>query len=227
MMVVSSWSGGKDSCYACYKAMSQGHKVSHLLTMISREFQRSGAHGARYELMYQQSQAVGIPMVQRQFNRDAYELEFKTALLELKEKGVRGLVTGDIHLEDSREWVERVCRESGIEPIMPLWGLGQEEVLNDFREHGFKAIVLSARADLLDDSWLGRSLDMGFVRDLRSLKDTVNIDLCGEMGEYHTLVTDGPIFSKRIEIGDRGTVLREGMWFLDVSYRLAEKGGDG
>lgn len=227
MKVVSSWSGGKDSCYACYKAMSQGHEVCHLLTMISGEFGRSGAHGAHYELMYQQSQAVAISMVQRRFNKDTYEQEFKAALLELREGGVQGLVTGDIHLEESREWVERVCRESGIEPLMPLWGLDPEDILGDFIEHGFEAIVLSAKADLLGDSWLGRSLDGGFVRDLRSLKDTMQVDLCGELGEYHTLVTDGPIFKRRIEIDRTGKVLRDGMWFLDiVDYRLEDKGGD-
>lgn len=116
------------------------------------------------------------------------------------------------------EWPKKVCSDLGIEAIEPLCGLSPEEALMGFIEVDFEAIIVATQADLLGEEWLGRKLDLKFYDDIKKLD---NIDVCGEKGEYHTLVTNGPMFKKRIEILDSVKVLRDGYWFLDVrKYQL-------
>jgi len=146
-----------------------------------------------------------------------YEADFKRVILDLKKEGVEGGVFGDIDLEEHREWVERLCREADIVPHLPLWGLNQEKILTDFIGLGFEAVIVIAKADLFGREWLGRKVDLNFLSHLSELKETGDITACGEAGEYHTFVTDGPLFSQRIEILESNKVLREGSWFLEIS----------
>jgi len=145
-----------------------------------------------------------------------YEAEFKNMLLDLKQKGVNGGVFGDIDLEEHRQWVERVCQQVEMTPYLPLWGQSQETVLSDFVRLGFEAIVVAVRADLFGEEWLGQKVDLDFINYLVELRETEDFTLCGEAGEYHTLVTDGPIFNQRLEILETNKVLREGHWFLEI-----------
>jgi len=212
----TSWSGGKDSCLACYLATVSGLKVRYLLNMITEDGKRSWTHGLSNELLQMQSQAIGIPLTQRRTTMANYEAEFKDALLGLKQQGVRGGVFGDIDLEQHRQWDERVCREVDITPCLPLWGQSQQKILNDFINLGFKAVVVVARADLFGEEWLGQEINLDFLSHLSELKETKGITLCGEVGEYHTFVTDGPLFKQRIEILETDKVLRDGHWFLQI-----------
>jgi len=214
--VFASWSGGKDSCFACYQAIGSGLKVRFLLNMITEDGKRSWTHGLSTELLQMQAQAIGIPLVQRRTTMTSYEAEFKETLLGLKRDGVSGGVFGDIDLEEHREWTERVCREVAIMPCLPLWGQSQEAILRDFVASGFEAIVVAAKADLFGEEWLGRRLDLDFLVQLDKLRETKEITPCGEAGEYHTFVIDGPLFSQRIEILETAKVLREECWFLDI-----------
>jgi len=218
MKVVVSWSGGKDSCFACYKALAQGYEVSYLINFISREFRRVSFHGTRARLISRQAQAIGIPLVQYTVPPDMslYEQKFKKAVSALKGNGVEGMVFGDIYLQEHRDWIERVCRELGITPLLPLWGMAPEHVLGGFIKAGFEALIISAKADIFDEKWLGRRIDHGFLFDLKQLEQGKKLDVCGEHGEYHTLVVDGPLFWKRLQVtyGDR--VQRDGRWFLDI-----------
>jgi len=104
-----------------------------------------------------------------------------------------------------------------IKPHLPLWGQAQEKVLSSFIASGFEAIVVVAKADLFGEEWLGRKIDLDFLSYLSELRETKDITLCGEAGEYHTFVTDGPLFNQRIEILETNTVLREGYRFLEIS----------
>ena len=115
-----------------------------------------------------------------------------------------------------RQWVEGVCQQIGVTPHLPLWGLSQKKVLADFIALGFEAIVVAIRADLLGEEWLGRKVDLDFIRDLAELAQTKDITPCGEAGEYHTFVTDGPLFEKQIEILETRNVRRDEHWFLDI-----------
>ena len=219
MKVIASWSGGKDSCFACYKALAQGYEVSYLVNFISREFRRVSFHGTRARLISRQTQAVGIPLVQYAVPPDMalYEQRFKRAVSVLKRRGARGMVFGDIYLQEHRDWIERVCGEAGVTPVIPLWGIAPERVLREFIEAGFEAVVISVKADVFGEEWLGRKVDCGFLADLKRLGRGKSVDVCGEQGEYHTLVVDGPLFRKRMQItyGDR--VKRNGYWFLDIT----------
>jgi uncharacterized protein (TIGR00290 family) len=226
MKVVASWSGGKDSCFACYRARSQGHEVTHLVNFISREFRRVSFHGIRAGLISRQAEAIGISLAQYTVPPDMslYEQRFKRALSTLKRQGLEGMVFGDIHLEEHREWVERVCGELGIKPVLPLWGISSERVLTDFIEAGFEAIVTSAKADIFGEEWLGRKIDHSAWAALKALSQERELDVCGENGEFHTLVVAGPLFRKRIEVVYGARVQRNGSWLLDIPrWRLRPK----
>jgi len=214
--VFTSWSGGKDSCFACYRAVASGLRVGYLANMITEDARRSWTHGQSAELLQVQAQAVGIPLVQRRTTMADYEAEFKNMVLALKREGVVGGVFGDIDLEEHRQWIERVCHEVDITPHLPLWGQSQSKIMRDFIDLGFEAVVVAAKADLFGEEWLGRKVDLDFIKHLGDLRETKGITLCGEAGEYHTFVTDGPLFSQRIEILEANKVLREGHRFLEI-----------
>ena len=130
--VFISWSGGKDSCLAGYRAAVNGLKVRYLLNMITEDGQRSWSHGQPAQLLQLQSQAGEIPLVQRRTTRDNYETEFKDTLRALKREGITAGVFGDIDFNEHRQWIDRVCSEGGIIPHLPLWGESQDKILRDF-----------------------------------------------------------------------------------------------
>jgi len=222
--VFTSWSGGKDSCLACYRAIASGLKVSYLANTVTEDGKRSCSHGLAANVIQVQSKAMGIPLVQQRTTWEPYEAEFKKMVLALKEKGIYGGVFGDIDFEPHREWVERVCREVGVTHYLPLWGQSQDKILREFIDLGFKAVVIATKADLMGEEWLGRKVDLDFIRDLSKLSETKPITPCGEAGEYHTLVIDGPLFKQRAEILKTSKVLRGEHWFLEISdLRLRDK----
>ena len=206
--VIVSWSGGKDSCLAAYRAAASGHTIKYLFNTVSAEYSRVRFHGVEDTVVQKQAEAVGIPLVQKSTNGESYEQEFEAGLRSLSYRGVHGAVFGDIHLRHCREWAEGICRRVGLEAIGPLWGLSPHDVLGEFIEAGFEALVVSTQADKLGRESCGRRLDSAFLED----------------GEYHTLVTDGPLFKKRIDITEVGKVLRDGYWFLDIRrYALSDR----
>ena len=210
--------GARTVALACYLALGQGYKISHLVNFISQEFKRVSFHGTEARLIQLQSQAIGIPLLQKETTPNGYESEFKEAVKSLLPNGIKGMVFGDIFLDEHREWVERVCGELGIKAVEPLWNKRSEEVLADFIAAGFEAIIVSAKAELIDEDWVGRRVSRDFLNYLKGK----NIDVCGENGEYHTLVINGPLFKRRIEIIETRTINRNNYWFLDtVKYQLA------
>ena len=217
MSYIASWSGGKDSCFALYEAVDKGYKISHLVNFISKEFHRVSFHSTEARLIQLQSQALGIPLLQKETTWDGYEQEFKEAVQNLIPSGVEGMVFGDIYLQEHRDWVERVCNYLNIEAVEPLWGKSTEEILSCFIGVGFEAVVVSAKSDLIDKDWVGRRVDKAFMENLKK-KD---IDICGENGEYHTLVTNGPIFNGRIQLIESRVISRDNYWLLDtIKYEL-------
>ena len=156
MNVACSWSGGKDSSFACYKAIIQGFKVSYLINTVSQEYDRVLFHGIKSELARLQARLAQFPIVQPHINKDNYEEKYIKAAAKLKEDGIEGIVYGDIALQDSRNWNEKVCEKLKVIPIFPLWGQIREQILNEFIDAGFKAIVACTQADLLDKEWVGR-----------------------------------------------------------------------
>lgn len=219
--VFTSWSGGKDSCFACYQASASGLKIRYLLNMITEDGKRSWTHGLSTELLQIQSKAIGIPLVQRQTTAANYETEFKDVLLTLKGEGITRGVFGDIDVEEHRRWVKRVCQQADIKPYLPLWGQNQDKIMKEFIDAGFEAVIVVVKADLLDEEWLGRKVNLDLLSELKQKTD---ITPCGEVGEYHTLVIDGPLFKEQLEILETNKILREGYRFLEIlKYELRTK----
>ncbi len=198
MKIAASWSGGKDSAFALCLAKQQGHEVVNILTMMMSE-EKSIFHLIRSALLDAQADAMGVSLIKKQVGNDTYERDFKEVLSELKALGVEGLVTGDICEIAGHEagWLNRVCSEMGLQPIRPLWLGDTKQIFLDYINAGFKAMVVRTNLSKLGVEWLGRVLDRQFYDDILQLD---SIDPCGEGGEYHTVVIDGPYFNKRIEI---------------------------
>jgi uncharacterized protein (TIGR00290 family) len=211
MGYAASWSGGKDGCLACYKAILRGYEVSHLLNFVLNEPCRPGVHEVSSELTRLQSQAIGIPLLQVKTTWVRYEDSFKKMVARLIPLGLRGVVFGDIYLTEHKAWAERVCSGMGLEAVEPLWGEVPERVLLEFMRLGFEAIIIGAKSNLFGKEWVGRRVDDEFYR---YLKDK-GIDFCGENGEYHTAVIDGPLFRKGVRVTGGRTVLRNGLWILE------------
>jgi uncharacterized protein (TIGR00290 family) len=214
--VFVSWSGGKDSCLACYRAMAGGLKVRYLVNMITENGKHSRAHRLPADLLRLQARAMGIPLVQRRATWNSYETELKKMLRIFKREGIKGGVFGDINLAEHREWVERVCQEVDVVPHLPLWGESQEKILQDLVKLGFEAIIVATKAGMMGEEWLSRRIDLDFIDQSADLKKTKGITPCGEAGEYHTLVIDGPLFQKRLEVRETRKVCKDEHWFLEI-----------
>ncbi len=214
--VFASWSGGKDCCFSVYRGIAEGLKVRYLANMVTEDGQRSCSHGLAAWVIQVQAQALGIPLVQRRTTRDTYESKFKATLRGFKREGISGGIFGDIDFNAHREWIERVCGKIGMTPYLPLWGRSQEEIMQDFIALGFDSIVIAAKADLFGEEILGQRVNLDFLNYLKELGRTKPITLCGEAGEYHTLVVDGPLFQKRVDILETKKVQRDGHWFLEI-----------
>jgi diphthine-ammonia ligase len=161
-----------------------------------------------------------IPIIHRDFV--SYEEEFKRQVRDLNERGagIEGAVFGHIGMHENL--VQRMCSDMDIEVIMPLWNHDSEQIVMDVIDAGFEAIVVSTKATLLGSEWLGRTIEKEFVAQLRDFNSA--IDVCGEFGEFHSLVVDGPLFKNRIEIGDSERILEDGYWRLNIlDYAVEEK----
>jgi diphthine-ammonia ligase len=214
---LASWSGGKDGCFACYLALAEGYKISHLVNCVAKEYQRVNFHGTEKRIVQLQSQAIGIPVFQPETTFGNYTEDFKNAIRTLLTGGIKGMVFGDIYNDQHLAWVEGVCAELGIEAVEPLWGKSTDDVINDFLDAGFEAVIVAADARLIGQEWLGKRVDRAFITYLKAK----GIDPCGEGGEYHTVVVGGPLFQRKIEITESRTIKRDSYWFLDtVKYHI-------
>jgi len=216
----AAWSGGKDCCQAAYKASREGYEICYLLNMTNREVARSCSHGISARWISLQAAAVGIPMVQPKTSGDDYEAVFVAALKELRTKGIAYGIFGDIDFEPHREWNEHVCRQADIMPVLPLWQNEQSKVARDFIDEGFETVIITTQADLMGPEWLGRKFDRDFLQDIAAHNQ--NITPCGEAGEFHSLVIDGPLFRQRLESGRqrKSSGRITGFWILkNASYR--------
>ncbi len=212
---VCSWSGGKDSCLALYRAMQAGREPLFLLSMLRDDGERSRSHGLPPDLLQAQALSLGIPLVTRTASWSDYEAVFIAALQELKAMGVETGVFGDIDIDDHRLWEEKVCAAAGIDACLPLWKVSRLELLDEFLALGFEATVVVTNAEKLGKGYLGRTLDRELVCEFERL----GIDPSGEEGEYHTVVTNGPIFADPVCLQARGRMLHDGCWFLDVGVK--------
>ncbi len=206
-----SWSGGKDSCLALHKAIKQGYEVRYLLTMMS-ENGGSRSHGIADKLLFEQAEKLNMEMIQRRASWEDYEKVFLNALGELKQKGVEHGVFGDIDTREHLDWVKRVCDMEKMRCLEPLWKKKRMQVVKEFIDAGFRAIIVSCDGSKMGEKYLGREITMELAQELAS----INIDGAGENGEYHSFVYDGPIFSERIEFKTKSIRRNNGYLFLEI-----------
>ncbi len=213
-----NWSTGKDSALALYKIFQQKeYSVTHLVTTVNKDFERVSMHGLREELLDIQVERLQLPLQKiyfpAQVSMSDYDKAMWKATNSLMNKGFQYGIFGDIFLEDLRSYREKKLKEVGITGVFPLWKQNTSTLLKEFLSLGFKAITVCVNAKLLDASFVGRILDESFINDLPE-----TVDPCGENGEFHTFVFDGPIFSSPIEFTLGEKVLK--------TYTPSEKGED-
>jgi uncharacterized protein (TIGR00290 family) len=206
---IFNWSGGKDSALALYKILqNDDYHIGCLLTSVNKEYQRISMHGIRKELLIQQAQSIDLPLeiieIPESTNMDTYDQLMLKKLSRLKKSDYEYSIFGDIFLEDLRAYREQKLAEAKLRAVFPLWKIDTKEVIQEFIDLGFKTMVVAADANLLGKEFVGRIIDLQFLKDLPK-----NVDPCGENGEFHTFVFDGPIFHKPIDFTIGEKVLKE------------------
>lgn len=188
-----SWSGGKDSMLALHRALDAGHRVEALLAMFDESGDRSRSHALPPALMQAQADALGIPLVMRRASWTDYEAVFTDQLRAFAAQGITHGLFGDIDLQPHRDWEEKVCGAAGIEAVLPLWQEPRRRLVDECLGLGYRARVVCVDARFLDSAFCGREFDAAFIGDLPP-----GVDACGENGEFHTFVFDGPRFARPV-----------------------------
>ncbi|MBI3654005.1 MAG: diphthine--ammonia ligase [Acidobacteria bacterium] len=214
--VVVSWSGGKDSCLALYEILhSQDYEAVALLTTVTRDYDRISMHGVRRELLEQQAEALGLPLHQVAISKGAdnqeYEAQMKAALTTFRQQGIASVGFGDLFLQDIKEYRERLLAPLNMRCVFPVWQQNTAEFIRRFIDLGFKAVVTCVNPAALDGAFAGQLIDRDFLARLPA-----TVDPCGENGEFHTFVFDGPIFQEAVMFRLGETVFRDGFAFCDL-----------
>jgi uncharacterized protein (TIGR00290 family) len=229
---IFNWSSGKDSAMALFNVLNENdYSVSSLFTSVSNENNRISMHGIRSSLLEKQAQSIGIPLQKLMLpelpSMEAYDELVAEQLRILKNQGITHSIYGDIFLEDLRNYREEQLLKVGMNAVFPLWKKNSTELINEIIETGFKAIIVCIDERYLDNSFLGRVIDREFINNLPE-----NVDPCGENGEYHSFVFDGPLFSQPIKFlkgevvykkykshstDDIHKNIENGFWFCDLT----------
>jgi uncharacterized protein (TIGR00290 family) len=212
-----SWSSGKDSAMALYRVLkSKDFEIGCLLTTISDQFHRISMHGVRENLLDAQAQSLNLPiekvMIPYPCPNEIYEEKMANVLSTLKSKDVTHVIFGDLFLQDIRRYREEKLALTDMIPVFPLWLEDTAKLARETMEVGFRAVVTCVDPRKLNPEFAGRHFDENFLESIPA-----NVDPCGENGEFHTFVYDGPTFARPIpiEVGER--VMRDGFQFADVT----------
>ncbi len=212
--VVACWSGGKDSCFALYEIMKT-RRVEALLTTLTRDYDRISMHGVRRVLLQRQAESLGLKLsevfISAGASNDEYEARMGEAFDAIREGGTDEIVFGDLFLEDIRAYRDRLLGRFGMRALYPVWGRDTATLIREFLALGFKTAVVCVDPKKLDPSFAGRVIDEQFLADLPA-----QVDPCGENGEFHTFVFDGPIFRRPVSFAFGEIVERDSFWFADL-----------
>lgn len=204
-----SWSGGKDSCFALMKAKAAGYSPKVLLNVLNEEGKISRSHGIPSAILQQQAAEAGLPVKLISSSWADYEKNFTAALTSLKEKyQLSHAVFGDIDLQPHRDWEEKVCTAAGLDAVLPLWLQNRKELILQMLDAGIETIIVSCN-EIMGERFIGQPITPALVEELESME----IDACGENGEFHTLVLNCPLFKERINARVKEKVLHEKYWF--------------
>ena len=197
---IMNWSGGKDSALALYHALqSKQYTILSLLTSVNEQYGRVSMHGVRTELLAAQAARLSLPVQMLRLPGDVsmeiYNAHMREMLSQFQTQGVTHSIFGDIFLEDLRQYREEQLQQAGLKAIFPLWQRNTVELIHEFVDLGFRAVLVCVNDKYLDAGFLGRELNLDLLKDFPK-----TVDPCGENGEYHSFVYDGPIFSSPIPI---------------------------
>jgi uncharacterized protein (TIGR00290 family) len=206
-----SWSGGKDS-FAALDRTRAAYDVVAMVTMFDEGAERSRSHGLRPEVIAAQAGRLALEPFAGRCEWQTYDRAFSQVLDRLATRGVTHVIFGDILFEEHRRWAGQMCEHSGLTAVEPLWGSSTEALFEEWVSSGADALIVTARAEFLDDTWLGRPLRREMAEEFARL----GVDPCGERGEYHTVVTGGHLFSAPLRVRLNGHVQRSGCWALDL-----------
>jgi uncharacterized protein (TIGR00290 family) len=214
--ILFCWSGGKDSAMALHVLLQQKEfRVVALLTTVTEGYERISMHGVRRELLERQAESIGLPLhevrIPPQCVNPIYEGRMEKVLRVHLENGVRKVAFGDIFLEDLRVYREKNLARIGMTALFPIWKRDTRELIRTFHKERFRAIAVCVDGKVLDRKFAGRELDPSFFRDLPS-----QVDPCGENGEFHTFVFDGPVFRTGIAVRKGEITERDSFVFCDL-----------
>lgn len=208
--VACSWSGGKDSCFALMQSVQQGNSPVALINMMNENGKISRSHGLPYTILQQQAEAMMLPLTAIPTTWQDYEHHFVNALLHAKTThGIEAMVFGDIDLQPHRDWEEMVCNKAGLQAILPLWQQDRKSLIIEMLSAGIVTMIVSCNTTM-GEKFLGQILSVALVGELEAL----NIDVCGENGEFHTLVINCPLFKHSIILPSYTKVLHNDYWFV-------------
>ena len=209
---VISFSGGKDSMLALHRMIKNGYTPVALLTTVKKNEGESWTHGINLDFLNRVSKSLGIDLITVECGVSEYESEFERKLLEAKEKGATICVYGDIDIEHHRQWGVDRCNAVNMNAEFPLWQENREELVYEFIDNGYKAIIKTINLNNLGEEFLGEILTKDLIQ---KIKETGS-DACGENGEYHTFVSDGPLFKIPINFEIESKILDENYGRLNI-----------
>jgi uncharacterized protein (TIGR00290 family) len=211
-----SWSGGKDSGLALYEIRkARDYQVVALLTTVTRDYDRISMHGVRRVLLERQAASLGLPLHEVFIPKDATNQEYEAGMAEAfaayRGRGIDSVVFGDLFLEDVRAYRDQFLARHGMRGVYPVWLRDTTEFIREFIGLGFKAVVTCVDGKVLDPSFAGMMIDEDFLSALPA-----SVDPCGENGEFHTFVFDGPAFKEAVRFSVGEKVERDSFWFCDL-----------
>jgi uncharacterized protein (TIGR00290 family) len=202
--IVVSFSGGKDAVLALHRIQNSDEwEVESLLTTLTEDYDRTTMHGIRNELLELQAESLGMPIrrvwIPQDCPNEIYQQRMEDAVDKIREDGINYIMFGDIFLEDVKNYREKMLKGTGLTPIFPLWKEDSFSLIKEFTEKGFKTVLCCVDTQKLNRSFVGKVIDQTFINDFPK-----DLDICGENGEFHTFVFDGPNFSFPIhyELGE-------------------------
>lgn len=200
MKIAASYSCGKDSTLALYRAIQNGHTPVAIVVSYNKNARRSWFHGVDSKLLNAIADSLNLQLILCESEPENYNAKYEEALKKARAYGAEACVFGDIDIEEHRHWDEARCQKAGLSCLLPLWQQNRVSLTQEFIQLGFTALVKCIDKEKLPDTILGKPLSFALVEEFNNY----GIDVCGENGEYHTVVLDGPLFSKNIayQIGD-------------------------
>ena len=206
------FSGGKDSMLALDRAIRAGYQAPLLVTLYDGPSERVRFHGVPVDVMRAQAEALGLKTLLRPTTPETFEREFLETLDELRERGIRDVIFGNIHLADVRAWYEERVRAAGLSHVEPLWDEEPRALVEEVMARGYRTLVTCVEEARSDPTWLGATIDPALIERFIAS----GIDACGERGEYHTLVTGGPLFRHPLTVRAGTTHSANGFSQLDI-----------